>query len=198
MGLITRQQKGSKKLFTGLEPSRLLNTLRTKQQLVENILPSLQAIYNVDPEKPNIKIADQVESVRHVYNNIFSYLAQKPQEELLIYGSLKDALENFEIEVVDYFYKIMGRSKNAIREIGNNDPETRRYFRLSRRMNPRHDIRLIRGEDNFQSTDNMLYGNTLVIFSVKQQIFAITIESATIAATYRAMFNLAWRSGKKL
>lgn len=92
----------------------------------------------------------------------------------------------------------MSQSHNVIREIGNDDTETRQYFRHSNKLNPKHEIRLIRDEGIFEQTDNMLYGNTLVIFSVKKEIFAIVIESKTIAKTYRTLFNMAWRSGKPI
>ncbi len=59
-------------------------------------------------------------------------------------------------------------------------------------------MRLIRKDGRFTETDNMLYGNTLVIFSVKEEIFAITIESASIVETYRTIFNMAWRSAKAI
>ena len=165
---------------------------------MNEILPSLKALYNVDPEKPNIKIADGVQELRNVYHSLFNYLASHPEEELLIYGSLKDASEHFREEVVDYFHKIMRKSNNSIREIGNDDHETRKYYRAAYKFNPNHDIRLIRSEGQFIETDNMLYGNTLIIFSVKEQIFATTIESRNIAETYKTLFNMAWRAGKRI
>ena len=177
-------------------PERLVTDLKNKESLGKSLLPSLQAIYNVNPEKPNIKIADGIQGVRNVYNGIFNYLAAHPSAELLIFGSLKDAAENFEAEVLDTFYRVVGNSHNPIREIGNDDHETRKYYRASAKLNPRHQIRLIRNDGQFIQTDNMLYGNTLVIFSVKEQIFSTTIESATVAETYRTLFNMAWRSGK--
>ena len=198
MGLISRTKKEHKTLIKAEDPRRLLTDLKVKEELVNEILPSLKAVYNIDPEKPNIKIAESMESVRNVYNGIFNYFTLHPEEELLIYGSLKDAAENFKTEVVDYFYKIMAKTKSPIREIGNDDTETRRYYRAANRLNSQHDIRLIRTEGRFFQTDNMLYGNTLIIFSVKEQIFATIIESANIAETYRTLFNMAWRSGKHI
>ncbi len=53
-------------------------------------------------------------------------------------------------------------------------------------------------EDFLFCTDNMIYGNTLVVFSIKEQIFATIIESTNIVNTYKTLFNMAWRSGKKI
>ncbi|MBI2416138.1 MAG: MarR family transcriptional regulator [Candidatus Kerfeldbacteria bacterium] len=166
MGLVNKSTQNNRTVFTAEPPQQLIRNIQAKQQLAQAILPSLEAIYNVDPEKPTIKIAERVDGVRTVYNAIFSYLSHHPGEELLIFGSLKDAVANFEIEVIDYFYNMMARSRNAIREIGNDDPETRRYYRASRRLNPNHDIRLIHNDGAFLQTDNMMYGDTLIIFSV--------------------------------
>jgi len=196
-GLVTRTKKANTTLFKAEEPKRLLSTVRMQEEIIKSMLPSLNAIYNVDPQKPNIKIAEGAQSVRNVYNGLFTYLSSHPNEELLIFGSLKDASKNFQSEVVDYFSMCMGKSNNRIREIGNDDSETRKYYRASKKINPYHEIRLIRTDGRFYKTDDMLYGNNLVIFSVDEQIFATIIESPFIAETYKTLFNMAWKSGKK-
>lgn len=198
LGLVSRTKKEKRNLVRAEEPKKLLTDIKFKKELIEESLPFLGAIYNVNPVKPNIKVGEGVESVANAYNSIFTYLSAHPEEELLIFGSLKDAVEHFEPQVLDSFYKLMAKSQCAVREIGNDDHQTRKYYRASRRLNSRHNIRLIRNEGRFFETDNMLYGNTLVIFSVKEQIFCTTIESANIAETYKTLFNMAWRSGKAI
>jgi len=198
MGLVSRVQKERKILFKAEDPENLLSRLKLRQEAASAILPSLKAIYNVDPEKPIIKIHEGMDGVRNVYVEIFTYLSQHPEEELLIFGSLKDALEHFETQVVDFFYASIGRAKTRVREIGNDDHETRKYYRTAVRLNLNHDIRLIRNDGRFFQTDNMLYGNRLAIFSVKEHLFVTTIESASITETYCTLFNMAWRSGKRI
>ena len=197
-GLVSKTKRKTKTLYKAETPERLRSDLKIKEGYVDDILPSLKAIYNVDPEKPNIKIAEGIQGVRSVYNGIFTYLSTHPDEELLIYGSLKDASETFENEVVDFFHETMKRSRNPIREIGNDDHETRKYYRRLKKHNQNHQLRFIRNEGRFFQTDNMIYGNTLIIFSVKKQIFSTIIESAGIVETYRTLFNMAWRSGKSI
>lgn len=198
LGLVSKIIKENKTLYKAEDPKFIINDLRQKEELARDILPSLNAIYNLDPAKPNIRISDGMQGVKNTYRNIFNYLALHPQEELLIFGSLKDASANFESQVLDSFYESMAKSKNQVREIGNDDHETRKYFRMANKLNPRHEIRLIRNEGRFFQADNMMYGNNLVIFSVKDQIFATTIESASIVETYRTLFNMAWKSGKPI
>ncbi|MBI4599519.1 hypothetical protein HY732_01190, partial [Candidatus Uhrbacteria bacterium] len=197
-GLVARICHGKRTAYRAEPPENITLDLKEKLALLNEILPSLKALYNVDPEKPTIKIAEGIQEVRETYNTLFTYLKHHPQEELLIYGSLKDAVENFRTSVIDYFYEVMSASHNPIREIGNDDVETRQYYRRSSRINPRHQLRIIRSDGRFSQTDNMLYGNTLIIFSIKKEIFAITIESAGIAETYRTFFNMAWHGGKML
>lgn len=198
LGLISKTKKGTKTLFKAEKPERLRTDIRMKEEVADEIIPSLNAIYNLDPEKPNIKIAEGISGVKSVYNGLFTYLSNHPREELLIFGSLKDASRHFETEVVDNFYRNMRRSRNKVRELGNDDHATRKYYRTSFKLNPQHSIRLIRSEGVFSQTDNMLYGNTLIIFSVREHIFATTIESANIAGTYRTLFNMAWKAGKRI
>ncbi len=198
-GLVTKSQRQGKTSYQAESPTTLIKHLEQQRGIAETILPSLQALYNVDPEKPNIKIAEGIDGVRTVYSTIFDYLHAHPTEELLIFGALKDAAYYFESEVLDHFYATIGQAHNPIRELGNNDPETRKYVRTSQQMNPNHTIRYIQSADGaFRQSDNMLYGNTLVLFSVKEKIFATSIQSSSIADTYRTLFNMAWRGGKKL
>lgn len=198
MGLVSRVQKERKILFKAEDPEAIVSRLKMKQETALAILPSLKAIHNLDPEKPTIKIHEGIPGVRNVYTDIFTYLANHPGEKLLIFGALKDALEHFETQVTDFFYRSIGKVQASVREIGNDDHETRKYYRASAKLNPNHDIRLIRDEGRFFQTDNMLYGNRLAIFSVKEQVFVTTVESASIAETYRTLFNMAWRSGKRI
>jgi len=196
IGLVSRAPKEHRALYKAEEPELLLSQLKAKERAIEELLPSLKAIYNLDPEKPIIKIHEGVFGVRNVYTEIFTYLANNPTEELLIFGSLKDALEHFESEVVDYFYRSIGNAKIHVREIGNDDHETRKYYRASTQMNKNHQIRLVRNEGQFVQTDNLLYRNRLATFSVKEHLFVTTTESATIVETYRTLFNMAWKAGK--
>lgn len=198
IGLVSKTKKENKILYKAEEPKRLVTDLRMKQELADSILPSLQAIYNLDSEKPSIKIGEGVQGVKSAYNGIFTYLAHNPKEELLVFGSLKDAKIHFESQVLDNFWRSMAKSQNHVREIGNDDHDTRKYYRASARVNPNHEIRLIRNDGRFYQTDNMIYGNTLIIFSVREQLFATTIESANIVETYRTLFNMAWHSGKRI
>jgi sugar-specific transcriptional regulator TrmB len=198
MNLVSSIQKDKKKLYIAEDPKNLLTNLDSKKEIALEVLPMLRSIHNLNPEKPNIRIGEGIQSVHNAYINVFNYLSSHPQEELLIFGSLKDAEEYFKSEVLELFFRALGKTKNLVREIGNDDHETRTYYRYAKKINPRHEIRLINDESRFFQNDNMLFGNKLTIFSVKEQIFTTTIESANIAETYRTLFNMAWKSGKKI
>src|SRR3989338_8536519 len=90
MGLVSRVQKERKILFKAEDPERIISHLKMKQEAALAILPSLKAIHNLDPEKPTIKIHEGVVGVKNVYTEIFSHLSNNPDEELLIFGALKD------------------------------------------------------------------------------------------------------------
>lgn len=196
-GLVIKVQKGNKSVYRPMDPEKIIIDLQQKVQIARDLLPSLKTIDNRDLGKPTIRITETISGVQEIYKNIFLHMKHHPEEKLRIYGSLKDAVENFKDTVIDFFYEIMRESQHQIREIGNDDAETRLYYRKSHRINPNHEIRFIRPGINgrFFQTDNMLYGNSLVIFSVKKEIFAITIESAGVAETYRTLFDMAWQSG---
>jgi sugar-specific transcriptional regulator TrmB len=197
-GLVRRMEKGRPVLFQAEEPAKLIQELQLRRDKAQQLLPVLQAMYNVDPRKPHITACDGEDGVRRTYHDIFLYMQHHRQEELLIFGALKDTLQHFSEETIDLFYDLVAKTKCRVRELGNDDHETRRYFRRAFQLNSHHDIRLVRNDGVFVKTDNMLWGNRLSVFSVQEHVFVTTVESPSIAESYRTLFNMAWRSGKRI
>ena len=142
LSLVNRTQKNNKTFFIASDPNALLARLDGQRATTQELLPFLRSIHNVNPAKPNIRTSEGMQGVKNAYNTIYTYLLAHPQEELIIFGSLKDAQENFEGQVLELFYRNLGKSKNPVREIGNPDSETRSYHRQAKKLNPRHEIRL--------------------------------------------------------
>ncbi len=84
------------------------------------------------------------------------------------------------------------KNKIRVKEIENDNIPTHQYFRKAQSPNLRHETKHIRNEGLSTKIDNMLCGNRLVIFSIKEQIFATTVESPNIVETYKTLFNMAW------
>lgn len=188
-GLIATEKTKKVVLFSPAHPRRLLIHVDHQKKILDDLLPELSALYNVEPDKPNISVFEGEAGLKHVYEEIISYLQEK--REVLFFGGVEhlksypDLLKAWKRET---------KNKNAcIRELVNNDTFHCEYAEeLMTNKNPHHEVRLLpKTKKSFQN-DNAIFGNKLVIFSTQKSLFATVVESSYIANSYRTMFELAW------
>lgn len=196
-GYASSVRKGSKKYYYAEHPSRILQLLKFKVREVERLLPELEAIYNEPKHKPKIKIYEGKESVKGIYDELYAHLGKK--EEALFFTSVGD-LQKYFPEAITYYVNHLQKQKNyCIRELNLGDEQGIMYAKkIKPTLGKNHKIRLLDPSLKFGNTDNLIFGNKLVIFSIRQDIFAIVIENKDIAETYRALFNGAWETGKEI
>ena len=86
-----------------------------------------------------------------------------------------------------------------IKELNYGNEEGRQWAGETKKMRGKnHFVRILSPEIEFGFSDNLIFGNKLVIFSLKENVFVIMIESEEIAKTYRALFEWAWKQGEEL
>lgn len=199
MGLISQATVGKKKLYSAAHPSRLLEIAHSLEHQVDKSMPALMELYNMRQQKPKVQIFEGKEGVQLLYDEVYKLLNNR--QEALWFTRI-DALTEYLPVSVNSYKKLLAKVKNPrIRELnyGNQAgkdwiPEMKDYLA----KNKNHRIRLLSEKYEFGFCDNMIFGNKLAIFSLKDDVFVIVIESEEIAKTYRVMFEWAWKMGKEL
>lgn len=195
-GLIATEKTKKAVLFSPAHPRRLLIHVDHQKKILDDLLPELAALYNVEPDKPDIQVFEGAAGLKHVYEEIISLLQEK--REALFFGGVghlrayPDLLKAWKRET---------KNKNfRIRELINDDAFHREYAgELAQNKNPHHEIRFLLQSVGSFHNDNAILGNKLVIFSTEKTLFATVVESGHIADSYRTMFELAWeQAGKKV
>lgn len=187
--LVTSSGTAKSVLFSATSPQNLLLQLEYRKKDIEQILPSLMALHNAQPDKPKIETFEGSGGVKQIYQEMIEY-AQKGQE-ILLYGD------------TSYFTNhpglfnawLMGtrNTQGTIREILNDDEANRNYREaVEKNSNPRHMIRLVDRAVGTFLNDNIIFGGKVAIFSIQKHMFATVLQSKEIAASYRTIFNLAW------
>ena len=190
-GLVSRLPKENKTFYVAENPEKLINVLKEKEKGIQNIMPLLKAIYNVDKAKPQVRFYEGRDGLASIYDMIL-----KSKTEILFYGYIKQLLKEFP----ESFIKVEDIKKNKlkVREIVTQDKFDLEYAHsVIKSKNPRHHIRTLT-KDLIIETDNAIFENKIAIFSIKKDFFVVVIESADIANSYRAMFELAWRSAERI
>jgi hypothetical protein len=160
-------------------------------------MPELLALYNAPKDKPNIQVFEGESGMEQLYDELYQSLNNK--EEALWFTRI-DALREFFPLAITMGKKVLRKAKNArIRELNYDNKAAREWAEETKSFrSTNHRVRVLSKDFEFGFTDNLIFGNKLVIFSLKKDIFVTIIESEEIAKTYRAMFEWAWKMGKEM
>lgn len=194
-GLLSEARKGKRKVYSATHPRRLLDIIRLQSRDVEEMLPEFVALHSAPKEKPKIQAFEGEEGVRMLYRELYQSLSNK-EEALWVsnIGALKKCLPEALTE-----YKKMLRELHhpKIRELNFGDEDGKRWSSEIRGFKGKnHFIRTLPTDFAFGLSDNLIFGNKLVLFSLHGNIFVTVVESEDIAKTYRALFEWAWKHGE--
>ena len=194
LGLLSETRNNKRRVISAVHPRRLVELANFRASQIEDRMGELLALYNSPKEKPKIQVFEGIQGVRLVYRELYEILNNK--EEALWFTRI-DALNTLPEVIIEY-KKILKKLHNPkIRELNFANPDGEKWIKEMRSYRGKnHFIRLLPTNYEFGFSDNLIFRNKLVIFSLKKDIFVSTIESEDIVKTYRALFEWAWRQGK--
>lgn len=169
-------------MYTAESPQRLLDEANKKQTLIQNSVPELLAIFNSKKEKPKIRYYQGADALVSLYDTIFKHT------EIEIFGSIA-AIHPEVLRRIWRHLQLFETEKKNVRDLVPPDQDSIAFAK--KHSSVYHEIKIAPIGAEFP-TDNIIYGNSLAIFSYKDIPSAVVIESSDVATTYRTMFNLAW------
>ncbi len=196
-GIVTQSLIGKRKRFHPKPPAELLNLLRQKEREFSAALPQLEAIANVPRvTKPITRYYEGVHPVTSLYKRIMSEI----KEGSIMYtaASIQDMLSRFPT-IVDTFDELVYKWKWSVKELVPKNKSTEEYISHPARpasQNQRHQFKYLPNALNLYDVDFMIVNDMVVIISLSYDIFAITIESKNIAASFESIFKTAWIAGE--
>lgn len=196
LGLISEIKKGKRKAYSAVHPRRLVELSRFRARQIEDALPELVALYSTPKAKPKIQVLEGLHGIRALYQELYRSLSMK--EEALWFTRI-GALQACVPEAITEYKRMLRTLNNPrIRELNFGDDEGKQWAQdMKRFQGKNHSIRILSPVFEYGLSDNLIFGNKLVIFSLSQEAFVITIESKEITKTYRALFEWAWKQGKE-
>lgn len=196
-GFVSIKKTPKVTFYSAISPTTLLLKIEKQKDSLEKVMPELDKIWTEQPHKPLIQVFEGHKGVEQVYREAGEYI-QKYQE-FLYFGSTAHFLLNDNYKsLLDLYLKEMKNKRYRAREIlVEEELKGSDYLkRIKENNNPNHQIRFFPRGIKFFENDNMIYGNKLAIFSLKKEVFVILIESENIAASYRNLFEMAWKVSK--
>lgn len=202
LGLVSQSNKGKKTYFIAEEPGNLKRLLDKREQELkdqkanfEAILPELLGLKSVPKESPNVKFYDGAEGIRSVMASFLE--SQKNEKPDMLYGWTNfDQLDAFFPEIKEHRGN-PSRTKAGI--------PSRVIYTTSRGAVYKESDKIRNRVSRFVPLDKFslngdltIAGNHVIMLSLDPvHPIGVTIESAELAKTMLAVFNLSWAAAEQ-
>lgn len=183
-GLVTLIPKPNKTIYTAQSPQQLIEEQREREEIIQEKMPELLAMYNSQKEKPKISFYEGEENIVKLYEEIFK------EKEVDIYGSINSLSPEAEKQLEKNLH-LIETNGSKVRELLQADSKSIRF--QQKNNSEMHRIKIAPEQYKFP-TDNLIFGNKLAIFSYKDTPQAVVIESSDVVATYKSVFEILWKS----
>ncbi len=183
-GLVTLVPKPNKTIYTAQSPQQLMEEQREREEIIQEKMPELLAMYNSQKEKPKISFYEGEENIVKLYEEIFK------EKEVDIYGSINSLSPEAEKQLEKNLH-LIETNGSKVRELLQADSKSIRF--QQKNNSEMHRIKIAPEQYKFP-TDNLIFGNKLAIFSYKDTPQAVVIESSDVVATYKSVFEILWKS----
>lgn len=190
-GLVSQSIEGKKIVYIA-EPPKTLELLLNKQQnILLNLLPSLEAVYGNKTAKPVIKFYDKIEGIKRALLDSLN-CEEKLRRD---FASVDDIVDLLGVQFINRQIKERVAKKIRVKSLrasakGNKLSE-KDWFLKKENPDLLREVRYLKQALNF-STDIFLYDNTVLIISSNKESFALTIESGELSLAMKILFDIAW------
>ena len=185
-GLVTRSLKERTQVFIAQPPKKILNSLNEQVLDFQSLLPQLMAIHNLEKQKPKIMIFEGEDAPDRAYQDILEY-----QGEVLFISTISEAYKRYP-KMAKPFEKKQKNKNFSVREILFDEPVARDYTK--RNQGPFHQIRFLPKNIKPSGSDLGIVGDKILLGSLQDEIFIVSIEDKKIANFVRILFDLTWQS----
>lgn len=191
LGLVSALKKNNVLYFTPESTKRLSELLESRRQSLEEILPELNALIDIDSKKPTIRMYTGRDGVKIVLEDILETMAR--QKINILYAASHSEL----LEMLPKYFPNWQKKREAqhirTKLILPEGDRAKHPFP----SNELRETRYLPKGFPFQATVE-LYGNKIAVFSFRdKEIHSIIIESSPTVEMFAQFFLFAWEHAEK-
>ena len=186
-GLMKKEIKGLKTLFSPEHPTRLENTLEQKRASLSRLLPELESKFHLKSSGSTIKYYEGITAIKNLYNDLAHELKSTDFYYVVSNTAEWEALDD------QYFLK------NHVELFSHKRVDRRVLFVDSiaaqeRKKNERNFNELVKilPKDSNIHVDLCITPYKLVFFQLHQPLVALVVENETMIETQKAVFEILW------
>ena len=182
-------KEGKKSRWAALNPRYLVDYVQKKKKVVQELFPELEALYNLNEEKPKLQYFEGKEGLANLMASIIKEV--KTRGDLLSFSAPGAASGYYStkqfVKLAEERAKKQIMSKILIPSI----EETPGYLVGEDWKNWRHIKIVDPNKFPFKASFN-IWNNKVAILTVRSHPIGVVVESKDVADTLRSIFNLVW------
>ncbi len=184
-GFLTETKRKKRKIYSAIDPDRLLEIQRFKMAELQSLIPELKAIYNKSSAKPKVTYHEGMDGIKEVYGDMLN-----DQKEILAYEDLEHMKKTMPRSFYNYFPAERARRRIPFKSISRNSVIAEEFTKNNLQL--LRETKLIKSAD-FKTEIN-IYGSKVALMSfTTQPAFCVLIEDENIANTLRVAWNELWK-----
>ncbi len=186
-GLMKKEIKGLKTLFSPEHPGRLENALDAKRLALTRLLPELESKYHLKGTGSSIKYYEGLTAIKNLYDDLASELKSTDFYYVVSNTAEWEALDD------NYFLKhhveIFSQKKVDRRVLFVDSPEAQKRKQFEKNFNEQ--VKILPKDANIH-VDLCITPYKLVFFQLHQPLVALVVENETMINTQKEIFEMLW------
>jgi len=182
-GLINIYIKKRRRHFSIIDPKILQEKVKRQENILNEVLPELLAVFNLPTEKPRVRFYEGRLGFRLLLDEVLN-----EAKELIAIGSAQE-LFGFLPDFFPQFSEERARRNIPLRILFKDSPKARE--RQVRDINDLRQSKLIKTDIPFSALF-WHWRDKLAMVSFKKDFSIVVIEDPEIAQTFKAIFELIW------
>ena len=180
-GLVNYTIKTKKKFFRAADPSNLLNSIKQKEMLVQELVTELNKIQRIEMVETQINVYEGKAGMRSVTNLVLKY------KEFCAFGATGRMYELF--YEAPALVKELVKKKYRGRVIATPQYKGKQVTRIKN-----IETRYLKADSEVTTT---IFGEYIMLHMIKEKPVAIVIKNKDIAKGYQNYFEILWKIAKR-
>lgn len=181
-GLLQETRKKKRNIYSAIHPKQLVALEEVRLRELENLIPSLLAVYNKSQTKPRVTFYEGVEGIKEALADIIR--VGQPMIGWADFSFRQSILGDF----FATFAAERARRNITYQAITRDTQEARAWGK--RNMGHLRSFKYI--SSGPFNTETVVYGDHVMFLSYQKNAFAVVIEDQNVAATLRIAWQQLW------
>jgi sugar-specific transcriptional regulator TrmB len=187
-GFVTSTLRDNINNFQAIEPKRIIEILKEKQEKINAIIPELELLKKSSFKRPTVELYEGSKGI-----SALLYQTLTANKEILAYGNYSIAKKTEEYQSLNFRKK---RIQKKIKLRGVIDKFDKEFTKIDE-WNTLTEIRINKSLKEI-STFVQIYNDKVAILTFKNELIGVVIDNKEIADMHRFFFNILWKNHKNL